>query len=449
MKPTVLVVEDEDSFRRMLTATLRDEGYTALSEPSAVSALKLLDTRIVDVIITDVRMPGMDGIEFLERARQYGDADVIVMSAYGTIETAVDAMKKGALDYIIKPFLFEDMLLRLERICEYRNLARLNAGLREEIKAEQGYADLVGTSEKMQRIYELIERVGPINANVLIMGESGTGKELVARAIHRAGAGKDRPFIPVNCGALPEGLAESELFGHVKGAFTGAVDNTIGLFEAASGGTLFFDEICSTPPAVRAKLLRACESKEILALGGNAPRRVAVRLIAATNRNLKDETAAGRFREDLYYRLGVVEAHLPPLREHKEDIPGLASYFVQKYSGVLNSECEGIDPEAVARLMKYDWPGNVRELENVIERALIISSTNTVKAVDVATAFGPDASPVTGGDELRAAVREFERQHIARVLYEVRYDKNLAADMLGIGLSSLYRKIEELSIDTS
>ena len=449
MQPVVLIVEDEDLFRRTLTATLRDEHFTVFSEPSAASALQLLDEREVDIVITDVRMPGMNGIEFLERARQHYDTDVIVMSAYGTIETAVDAMKKGATDYVLKPFLIEDMLLRLKRLWEYRSLTRLNAGLRREIKARHGYADLVGASRKMQQVYELIEKVGPLKTNVLITGESGTGKELVAHAIHMAGAGKDKPFIPVNCCALPEGIAESELFGHVKGAFTGATDNTIGLFEAAAGGTLFFDEISSSPPSLQAKLLRACERKEILALGSKKPRQIDVRIIAATNRDLKEEAAAGRFREDLYYRLAVVEAHLPSLRERKEDIPGLANHFVAKYAAEFNCPCTGIDTEAVVGLMKYDWPGNVRELENVIERAMILSNSEILTAADIATAYGPSTPPAPSSDELRTATREFERQHISRVLQKAQNDKTLAAQMLGIGLSSLYRKIEDLNIDTN
>ena len=446
-QPTVLVVEDEELFRRTLSATLRDENYEVYSEPSATSALKLLEERDVDIVITDVRMPGMDGIKFLEEARQYCDSNFIVMSAYGTVETAVEAMKKGASDYIIKPFLFEDVLMRLRRLWEYRSLARLNAGLRQEIKAQRGYAGLVGASEKMQRVYELIQRVGPINTNVLITGESGTGKELVARAIHMAGRNKDGPFIPVNCSALPEGLAESTLFGHVRGAFTGAVTDCVGLFEAASGGTLFLDEVSSSSPGLQAKLLRVCERKEILAVGSKRPRHVDARVIAATNRDLKEDAAAGLFREDLYYRLGVVEAHLPALREHKEDIPCLANHFVLKYAAELKRKCEGIEPDATAKLMKYDWPGNVRELQNVMERAMITSTGKMLGNFDIANAFGPVALPAPSGDELRAAVREFEREHIVRVLRKSRSDKNLAADMLGIGLSSLYRKIEDLKID--
>jgi len=447
MRPTVLIVEDEELFRRTLSATLRDEDYEVYSEPSATSALKLLEQQDVDIVITDVRMPGMDGIRFLEEARQYCDSDFIVMSAYGTVETAVEAMKKGASDYIIKPFLFDDVLMRLKRLWEYRSLAKLNAGLRQEIKAQRGYAGLVGAGEKMQRVYELIERVGPINSNILITGESGTGKELVARAIHLAGKNKERPFIPVNCSALPDGLAESTLFGHVRGAFTGAVTDCVGLFEAASGGTLFLDEISSSSPGLQAKLLRVCERREILAVGSKRPRHVDARVIAATNRNLKEDAAAGLFREDLYYRLGVVEAHLPPLREHKEDIPCLANHFVLKYAAELKRDCEGIDPNAIAKLMKYDWPGNVRELQNVIERAMITSAGKMLSDFDIANAFGPVALPTPSGDELRAAVKEFEREHIVRVLRKSRNDKNLGADMLGIGLSSLYRKIEDLKID--
>ena len=448
MQAIVLIVEDEDVFRRTLGETLKDEGYTVFTESNAISALKLLEEQAVDIIVTDVRMPGMDGIEFLEKAREFGDPNVIVMSAYGTVETAVEAMRKGASDYIIKPFMFEDILLRLKRIWEYRCLTRINMGLRKEIDARQGYADLVGTSEKMQQLYELIERVGPTNANVLITGESGTGKELVARAIHKAGESKDRPFIPVNCGALPEGLAESELFGHTRGSFTGATSETIGLFEAASGGTLFFDEICSTPQGVQVKLLRACETKEIMLVGDKKPRRVDVRIIAASNRDLKQAVAEGVFREDLYYRLSVVEAHLPTLRERKEDIRALAEHFVRECSAEMSRDCEGIEPDAIAMLMKHDWPGNVRELANVIERVMIVSGRGVLRAADVGrAAFGRSNPPTPGSDELRGAMREFERLHISRVLQKASNDKALAAELLGIGLSSLYRKIEDLSID--
>jgi DNA-binding NtrC family response regulator len=374
------------------------------------------------------------------------EASVIVITAYGGVETAVGAMKKGAKDYLCKPLIFDELIFKLKRILSHDHLARQNRLLRAQIMQTHDTSDIVARSSSMKDILNVIQRVASTMSNVLFTGDSGTGKEILARALHYGGITRDRPFLAVNCGGLVNGLVESELFGHRRGAFTGADSDHTGFFEAADGGTLFLDEIANLPLTGQAVLLRAIEEKAVTRVGDNRSRPVNIRIVAATNRDVEQAVESGKFREDLYFRLNVVRIEVPPLRERPEDIPAMVDHFVKKYNAVLKRECPGFDREAIAALCAYHWPGNVRELENVIERALIFTEGGWIGGDDLSGLLGrsPDVTPSVF--DLRAATREFERQHIKKVLATFSNKKNVAAESLGIALSSLYRKIEELDI---
>ena len=381
---TILIVDDEKNYLLVLEDLLMEEGYQVVTSESGIGALEILKGHELDVVITDMKMPGMDGMTLLERIHvQYPDLPVIMMTAYGSVEKAVEAMRKGAFDYILKPFKNEELKLTIRKAIDHYQLVCQNRYLTRELQDRYQFSNIIGKSAAMQRIYRLIEKVAPSRATVLITGESGTGKELIARAIHFNSPRAERPFISVNCGALPETLLESELFGHEKGAFSGAVSQRKGRFELAHEGTLFLDEISEMSSPLQVKLLRILQEMEFERVGGSQSLKVDVRVVAASNRDLHIEVAEGRFRSDLFYRLNVVHVPLPPLRERKDDIPLLVNHFLRKYA-VGERLCNfRIEPEAMRLLLDYQWPGNVRELENVIERAIILSNGEEIMAKDL------------------------------------------------------------------
>lgn len=385
MAPTVLIVDDEPNYLVVLEELLSDEGYTVLTADNARVGLELAMNNDVDAVVTDMKMPDIDGMVFLENLhRLKPDLPIVMMTAYGTIEKAVEAMKKGAFDYICKPFENDEFKMVVARAVEHFKLVCRNRELEEEVKNRYSFRNIIGKSPAMQKVFYTIEKVAPSRSTVLITGESGTGKELIAKAIHYHSPRKDKPFVSVNCGALPETLLESELFGHERGAFTGALQQRKGRFELAHEGTLFLDEISEMPLHLQVKLLRVLQEMEFERVGGTQTVRVDVRIIAASNRDLKKEVETGMFRSDLFYRLNVVNIHLPPLRERKEDIPLLITHFLEKYSKEAGySEPLKVDRDAMQCLMEYHWPGNVRELENVIERAILLSSGNVITLADL------------------------------------------------------------------
>jgi len=396
---TLLIVDDEKNYLLVLEDLLSEAGYQVLTADSGSKGLELALSSDLDVLITDMKMPGLDGMTLLERVHvEKPDLPVIMMTAFGSVEKAVEAMRKGAFDYILKPFKNEELKLTIQKAYEHHQLLRRNRYLTQELQHRYQFSNIIGKSAPMQRVYELVEKVAPAKATVLITGESGTGKELIARAIHFNSPRRDLPFITVNCGALPETLLESELFGHEKGSFSGAISQRKGRFELAHEGTLFLDEISEMSPPLQVKLLRVLQEMEFERVGGSLTLKVDVRVVAASNRNLKEEVAAGRFRSDLFYRLNVVHVLLPPLRERTDDIPLLVNHFLVKYGTGTGHAKISLEPEALRCLMDYHWPGNVRELENAIERAVILASGHRIQARDLPAEIAlPVAQTVTGG----------------------------------------------------
>jgi DNA-binding NtrC family response regulator len=369
---------------------------------------------------------------------------VIIITAFGTVESAVAAMRKGAVDYILKPVQFDDLLIKAKRALELSELRRTQDIVTEQLAGGSKFHDLVGESKPMARLFDMVRKLSTVKSNVLIVGESGTGKELFARAIHYNGVTRAKPFVAVNCGAIPDSLIESELFGHRRGAFTGAMRDKMGYFEAANGGTLFLDELSTLPVNVQSSLLRVLEEKVVVPVGDTHPRPVDVRIIGASNQDLEKMVAKGEFREDLLYRLNVVKLQLVPLRERKEDIPLLVHHFIEKYTKELNKQVAGITNGAMRALLNHEWRGNVRELENVIERAMIFADGRQIQLEDIP--FATEGLADDCGEDLKEAMRQFERQHILYSLKKHGYEKQETAKYLGIGVSSLYRKLEELDI---
>jgi two-component system response regulator PilR (NtrC family) len=450
----ILVVDDEQSMQEFLEILLRKEGYEVALAGSVDGALVALESDDFDLVISDIQMPERSGLELLRAIRAaQPDALVVMITAFATTETAIAAMKEGAYDYVTKPFKVDELKLVVKKALEKRTLATENARLRQELRSERQQRHLVGTSPPMAQLYEMIDRVAQTKTNVLIVGESGTGKELVARAIHAESDRSERAFVALNCAAIPESLLESELFGHVKGAFTGAVGNKAGLFELADGGTLFLDEVGELGPPLQVKLLRAIQEKTIRRVGGTSDRRVDVRILAATNRRLEDEVAAGRFREDLYYRLNVIQLHIPPLRERMEDLPLLVHYFVEKCARELGKPVRGISEEAMQRLRVHAWPGNVRELENVIERAVALSRSEWIDAESLPPALlgGSEergARPLpAAGVQLDELVADYERGLLLEALRRAGGVKKRAAHLLGISFRSFRYRLEKLGLD--
>lgn len=449
MANTVLIVDDEQAIRDSIQVVLEDEGYKTTTSSDGLDALSKIKDNNYDVVITDIKMPNMDGMELLKEASKISpDTFFIIMTAYASVKTAISAIREGAYDYLMKPIEFDDLLLRLKRLSKFKKLSIENKSLRQRVSAEQGYRNIIGESNAIKKVFNLITQVSKTKSNVLITGKSGTGKELVAKAIHQNSERKNEIFLPINCGAISENLIESELFGHKKGSFTGAVDEKVGLFKVADGGTLFLDEIGDLPLNMQVKLLRAIEDKRFIPVGGIKPISTDVRIIAATNQNLYKKSETGEFREDLYYRLNVIEISLPSLNERREDIPLLVNYFVEKYCNEMGKKILGVDNNAMKALMHHNWKGGVRELENVIERAVIFASEDIIKTESLSDYVKENISNFGFPVSLKEAVKNFEREHIISVIKNNGYNKEDTAKALEIGLSSLYRKMEELNIPT-
>lgn len=449
MSAKILVVDDEKSIRDSLNMVLSDEGYEVKSAADGAEALTLINDDNFDVIISDIKMPNVDGMELLDRSSKISpETFYIIMTAYASVNTAVEALRHGAFDYLIKPVEFDDLLIRVNRLLDYKKLSLENKMLRQRTVEEGDFSHIIGKSEPMRKIFDLIKQVAPTNSNVLISGKSGTGKELVAKAIHNNSLRRNEIFLPINCGAISENLIESELFGHKKGSFTGATEEKQGLFKVADGGTLFLDEIGDLPLNLQVKLLRAIEDKKFLPVGGTKAIETNVRIIAATNQNLYEKTKKGEFREDLFYRLNVVEIKLPSLNERKDDIPLLVNHFIEKYCNEMGKKVLGVDNETMKVLMSHDWQGGVRELENVIERAVIFANNNVITVDNLADHIRGESISHSYPDSLKEAIAGFEREHILSVIKKFDYNKEDAAKALKIGLSSLYRKMEELNIPT-
>jgi DNA-binding NtrC family response regulator len=444
---SILIVDDESSIRAACADVAEHCGMKATAVATAAEALEVLEQSVVDILLTDLKLQDTSGLDLLKRvADSHPSVPVIVLTQYGTIDSAVAATRLGAIDYVTKPFRIEELRARLERATRAVELQQENQLLREQLRTRPGFGGIIGVSEKMQRVYKVIQKVSQHHYPVLILGESGTGKELVARSIHFSGARKDRPFVPVDCSSLVPTLIESELFGHVKGAFTGAQHGKQGLLEAANGGTLFLDEIGDMPIYLQAKLLRVLQEREVKPVGSTERRRIDVRVMAATNRDLDHAIRTGTFRQDLYFRLNVVQVKLPALRERKSDIPLLVMAFLDKFSDP-QLPARTISEEAMRRLISYDWPGNVRELENCIERAVALGSGPLLHVGDLPTSLQyPTSDRVPQKDEL-LPIDELERRAILRTLRETSGDKLAAARILGIGKTTLYRKLKQYHVE--
>ncbi len=443
----LLIVDDDTAMREMLASLFRDRGYLVEEAASAAEALERADKQCFDVVLSDIRMPGKTGIEMVGELRErLPDTPVVLMTAFGSIDSAVESMRAGAFDYITKPFEPDAVVLTVERALERRALEEENRRLRRAVDQTSSFGDLIGESPAMREIFALVRKVANSSSSVLITGESGTGKEVVARTIHYSGNRADKPFVPINCTAIPEGLLESELFGHVRGAFTGAHTTKQGLFEKANGGTLFLDEIGDMSLALQGKLLRVLQDREVRAVGGTQVTKVNLRIITATNKDLATELEAGNFREDLYYRLNVIPIYIPPLRERPQDVPPLAKAFVAKHCG---SRPRTISSSGLQYLAAFPWKGNARELENAIERSLALSDSDEIGVdelrLDSATSEGHDNSPAAlthAAAENRLTLRELEDRYIEEVMRITDGNKVHAAKILGIDRKTLYRRAE-------
>ncbi|MGH9736657.1 MAG: sigma-54-dependent transcriptional regulator [Candidatus Acidiferrales bacterium] len=444
---TVLIVDDEGATRELCREVAVDTGLATRAASTTEEALEALEQYPIDIVITDLRVPEMGGLELLKQIRErHPETAVIVLTQYGTIENAVEATRLGAADYVTKPFHVSELRGKLERVVQMLDVTQENRVLREQLRTRPGFAGLIGVSPKMQRVYRLLEKVSQHTYPVLILGESGTGKELVARSVHFSGPRRARPFVPVDCSALAPTLIESELFGHVRGAFTGAMHSKQGLMEAADGGTLFLDEIGDMPVDLQAKLLRALQEKEVKPVGSTERVSISTRVIAATNRNLESAIREGKFRQDLYFRLNVVQIKLPSLRERKTDIPLLVNCFLEKFADA-DRPIRTISEDAMTRLLAYEWPGNVRELENVIERAVALGSGPILHIADLPTNLHYGSSERISVTDEPLSLKELERRAVIRSLREAGGDKVAAARLLGIGKTTLYRKLKEYELD--
>ena len=449
----ILLIDDEENFRHMLSVILKKRGYDVEAASNGIDGLKKVDTGSYDTVLCDIRMPQMDGLEFLQEAQKAGcESTIIMMSAYGTLDTAIEAMKLGAYDYISKPFKPDEIILTLKKAEERERLRRENLFLKKEVQKEYSFENIISKNERMRQIFDTIQKVAKYKSTILIAGESGTGKELVAKAIHFNSDRSDHPFIPVNCGAIPENLLESELFGHTKGSFTNAVRTKKGLFEEADGGTMFLDEIGELPFQLQVKLLRVLQDGEIRRIGESKAIRIDVRIIAATIKDLDKEVREGKFRDDLFYRLNVLPIKIPPLRDRKEDISILVDHFIQKYSRELNKPIEGITPEALNCLLNYNWNGNVRELENVIERAIVLTESNRIQVENLPIEIqNPKEesrfSLLNDEVSIKKASRYLEIDLIKKALNKTKGNHTHAAKLLEISHRALLYKIKEYGIE--
>ena len=443
----ILVVEDQDSARESLAELLKGEGFEVHEASDGRAGMAMVDQYDLDLVLTDLSMPGADGIAVLRHIRDVSPQTlVIVMTAHATVDTAIEAMRLGAQDYMLKPLIFEDVLRKVQHLMNHRKLAWENQLLRREINSRFSPERPLGRSQAMQEIARLIQKVSPTPTTVLLTGESGVGKEVVARTIHANSRFNDSVFLPVNCSAIPENLLESQLFGHIKGSFTGAVTSQEGLFQRARGGTIFLDEIGDMPLSLQPKLLRVLEEKTVLPVGSTTPVKVNVRILAATNRDLKAEVEAGRFRDDLFYRLNVFEINIPPLRKRLDDLPGLVEHLIHRHNAEMNTAYKGADSATMRILMSFPWKGNIRELDNVLERAMILGDGEWIKPADL-PGHQADEEKSASEDNLSAAIDLYEKSHIERTLNKVAGDKIRAAELMGLSLSTLYRKLEKLGID--
>ncbi len=451
MNDRILVVDDEQIIRESLSYVLKKEGYFVQEAANGREAYELILKESYDLVVTDLEMPEMKGIQLLEEIKKLDiQTIVVVVTAYGSLDTAIAALRSGANDYILKPVEFDEMIIKIKRLLDMKNLLIENRILRKEVQREYDFENIIGSSHAIKKVYEMIDTVADTDSTVLITGKSGTGKELVARSLHFKSKRKNKPFIAINCGAISENLIESELFGHKKGSFTGAISDKEGLIKAAEGGTLFLDEISELPLQLQVKFLRALQEKEYTPVGTTLSLPVNVRFIASSNRILKDEIAAGRFREDLFYRLNVIEINLPSLKEREEDIPLLADHFLDKYRKEMNKNIKGIDSEAIRALMNYEWKGEIRELENVMERAVIFCKSDFITLKELPLGFKPNDAPINiyGKISLDDAIRRYEKDLILKTLGENKFSKEKTAEELQVGLSTLYRKLKELDIKT-
>lgn len=457
MKSRILVVDDEESIREFLDIMLRKEGYEVTLAEDGAKAIDILKKKSFDMVISDLQMPNVTGMELLKHVKEsYPDLIFMIITAFGTTESAVEAMKLGAYDYITKPFKIDEVRINIANALKSHTLEVENRVLKKELKKEYSFQNLVGNSETMHRIYDLINRVAQSPTNVLITGESGTGKEMVAKAIHYNGPLKDKPFVTVNCGAIPENLMESEMFGHKKGSFTGAIADKSGLFEVANGGTLFLDEVGELPLTIQVKLLRALQERVIRRVGATEDTKVEVRIIAATNRNLEEMVKQGGFREDLYYRLNVINIKTPPLRERKDDIPQLAQHFLKKYAERFAKPVQTVSEEAMEVLKKYDYPGNVRELENIIERTVALEASSTILPESlppfVVTPTGrkmASANEIEVGDEgldLEKVIGQIEKELLIKAIHRAKGVKKNAAKLLGITFRSMRYRVDKYGL---
>ncbi len=441
----ILVVDDEEIVRNSWVDWLREDGYYVEAAENGLKGLEMIKERPWDVAMVDLKMPKMDGLELLEKAKAINpEMHVIIITAYATVHTAVQAIKMGAYDYLIKPCEPEEISMLLKRLTESQTLAKEVSYLRKELTKRYYFHDLISKSPKMREIFDFARSVSKSNSTILILGESGTGKELLARAIHNESLRPHGPFVAVSCVALPETLLESEFFGHEKGAFTGAVALKKGKFEIADRGSIFLDEIGDITPKLQLSLLRAIQEKEIVRLGGTGPIKLDIRIIAATNKDLKKAAAEGKFREDLYYRLNVISIEMPPLRQRKEDIPALVQHFIQKFNTELGKNVQKMSEEALIALMKHDWPGNVRELENAVERAMVVAREGVIKLEELHLASsGIKDEALQYGDK---SIKSLERQHILRILDETNWNIQKSAEILDIDRVTLYSKIKKYGL---
>jgi DNA-binding NtrC family response regulator len=447
----ILVVDDEKSMCQFLSIMLRKEGYQITAVDNGKKAIEAIRNQRYDVVLTDIRMSGMDGIEVLkEIKKQDPTIPVVIMTAYASQKTAIEAVNQGAFHYLIKHAKNEEIKMVVRNALDMKRVRRENQILKKQLKKTSDLKTIIGKSEEMESIFKLVDKVADTDSTILIYGESGTGKELIARAIHYRSQRSHGPFVSINCGALPENLLESELFGHVKGSFTGAIKDKEGLFKVAQGGTFFLDEVGETSPTIQVKLLRVLQEREVIPVGGTNPIKVDVRLIAATNADLEKAIKNEAFRADLYYRLNVIPVHLPPLRRRRDDVPLLVNHFLQKYNENLEAaKQKGIEKDAMEVLVAYDWPGNVRELENVIERATILEETKniTVESLPEKLLRREMSSQTLITDKAQVTLEELEREYLIKVLNDTNWQKKKASAILGINASTLYRKIQRYGLE--